>query len=78
MRYILKDPSYNARKEYQDKPRRNDRGSLVEQVEIAENLGVISSKSKPEHEIVFDDKIYNPDIEPLFDDLKIEESNLDT
>ena len=41
--YILDYPSYNAREEYQDKPRKNNRGSLVEHVEISETPGVILS-----------------------------------
>ena len=42
---------------------------------IAETLGVILSNSEPEHEIMFKDKKYDPDIEPLFGDLKDEEYN---
>ena len=41
-------------------------------MEIAETLGVIPINSKPEHEIVFKENKYDPDIEPLFDDIKDE------
>ena len=37
--------------------------------------GVILSNSEPEHEIVFEDNEDEPDIEPIFGDLKDEESN---
>ena len=40
--------------------------------------GVILSNSEPEHEIVFEDNEDEPDIEPIFGDLKDEESNPDT
>ena len=47
-------------------------------MEIIETPGVIPRNSETEHEIVFEDNKYDPDIEPLFDDLKDEESNPDT
>ena len=36
---------------------------------------MIIRNSEPEHEIVFEDNKYDPAIEPLFDDIKYEESN---
>ena len=69
---ILEDPSYNAREEDQDEPKRKYRGSLVQQVKISETPEVIPSNSEPEHEIVFEDNKYDPDIEPLFDNIKYE------
>ena len=49
-------------------------------MEISETLGVIPSNSEPEHGIVFEYNEDDPDIEPLFNDLKYEygESNPDT
>ena len=75
---ILEDPSYIVREEYQDEPRRQYRGSSVEQVEIKETPGVIPNNSEPEHEIVFEYNKYDHYIEPLLNDLKYEESNTDS
>ena len=49
-------------------------------MEIAKNPGVIPRNPEPEHEILFEENIDDPDIEPIFDDLKdgYEESNPDT
>ena len=41
-------------------------------MEISETSGVIPNNSEPEHEIVFEDNKYDPDIETLFDDIKDE------
>ena len=75
--YILDYPSYNAREEYQDKPRQNERGSLVEELDISKTPWVIPSDPEPEHEIVFEENDKNPYIEPLLNYLKYEyeESN---
>ena len=64
--------------EDRDEPRRNYRGSLVEQAEIAETPGVMPGNKEPEHEILFEDNKYDPDIEPPFDNLKDKESNIET
>ena len=44
-------------------------------MDISETPGLILRNSEPEHEIVFEDNKYDPAIEPLFDDIKDEESN---
>ena len=47
-------------------------------METTKTPGVIPSNSEPEHEIMFEDNEDDPDIEPIFDDHKDEESNPDT
>ena len=49
-------------------------------MEISETPGVIPSNPEPEHEIVFESNNYEPDIEPLFNNLQDEDekSNTDT
>ena len=41
-------------------------------MEISETPGLIPRNSEPEHEILFEDNKYDPNIEPLFDYLKYE------
>ena len=44
-------------------------------MEITETPGLIPSNYEPEHEIIFEDNKDDPDIEPLFDNIKYDKSN---